>query len=125
MQTQGVGSLETEESGRMKVGGNLWGFVGPKGCRGESHGSVYLLSLLNKPFSVGVFAWIFLENAPTLETTQMGHSGIWGTYLDTICRRWGIQVSRLRVQCTLLVPLLFPKVESSLVQGSLGRAVER
>lgn len=34
MQTQGVGSLETEETDRMEIKGNLQGSVGPIGCRG-------------------------------------------------------------------------------------------
>lgn len=86
---------------------------------------VYLLSLLDKPLSVGAFACKLLENVPTPQTTQMGDSGSWGTHLDSISRRWGSQVSRLRVQHTLLVPLLFPWVEPSLVRGSLDRAVGR
>lgn len=87
---------------------------------------MYLLSLLDKPLSVGAFAWVVRENAPTPppQTTQMGDSGSKGTHLDSISRRWGSQVSRLSVQCILLVSLLFPwDGEPYFVRGSPGRVV--
>lgn len=117
MQTWGLGSLETAEPGRMDTRGNL------QGRRGESLDHVSLLSLL----SVGTFSWAVPENFPAHQMPQVLsgepaealESG--ETHLDVISRRWTSRVSRPGVQCSLLVPLLFPRVGPRPVPGSLGR----
>lgn len=84
---------------------------------------VCVMSLLDNLLGVAAFAWVISENIPTRQTKRVlsfssasswlnQGSGSRGAPLDGISRRCESQVSRLRVQRTLLWPVLVPWVGS-------------